>query len=306
MKRFPDNARVCFVGDSITHNGLFVKHIVATYRNRFPESGVEFYNCGISGGNLGNTIAVYHEDIAIYDPTHIVLMIGVNDSNRGALAEPRSGERYERLRAAYERFAANYERFYELTRERGIELTVCTPMPYEEYMESDQVPLRGGYALIQAYAEFVRNFARVRGIALCDYHAEATRYMQEEVLYSPDRVHPTARGHEVMAKTFLATQGIEMESTPESTKELDEWYDTVQKLRNVIAAEYLAGVNYLELTDEERYAAMSAKHDAIERGESDLGIYTEYIGSLICRYLESKPHQAEYIEFVKEFMKSGK
>ena len=59
MNRFPDKSRVCFVGDSITHIGVFIKHIVGHYRKLFPGSGVEFYNCGIAGGYLGNTLAVF-------------------------------------------------------------------------------------------------------------------------------------------------------------------------------------------------------------------------------------------------------
>ena len=35
MARFPDGARVCFVGDSITHNGLFIAYIAAYYRENF-------------------------------------------------------------------------------------------------------------------------------------------------------------------------------------------------------------------------------------------------------------------------------
>ena len=65
MNRFPDGARVCFVGDSITHAGRFQKYIVAYYRKKFPDAKVEFYNCGIAGGNLRNTISIYNEDIDI-------------------------------------------------------------------------------------------------------------------------------------------------------------------------------------------------------------------------------------------------
>ena len=66
---FQDGAVVCFVGDSITHTGTYIKHILHTYRTKFPSSNVEFYDCGIAGGTLANTIAVYDEDIGIYNPT---------------------------------------------------------------------------------------------------------------------------------------------------------------------------------------------------------------------------------------------
>ena len=136
MKQFQNGERVCFVGDSITHKGMFIKQILAYYRKYLPEVKVEFYDCGIAGGNLGNTIKVFDEDIAIYDPTHIVLMIGVNDSRFGRLSAPKP-EGYEIVAAAYERYMSNLEAFYNITKERGIKLTLCTPVPYDEYAVSD-------------------------------------------------------------------------------------------------------------------------------------------------------------------------
>ena len=303
MKRFADNARGCFVGDSITHTGIYLKYIIDTYRKQFPEARVEFYDCGISGGNLGNTIAVYDRDIAIYEPTHIVLMIGVNDAGRSFLNEERSDERYEKLKRAYARYGENLERFYQLTRERGVELTLCTPMPYAEYIESDEAVLRGGYALIQGYAEFVRNFAKSHGVALCDYHAAATEHMQGKNIYSPDRVHPTAYGHEIMAKTFLAMQGIKAERVDGFSSEIEEWYSMTQRLRNVIATEYFMLPGYATMTDEDRIAEMAKIYDEIMSGMRET---TPYFKSLIEIYPKNKPCEAELIAGIKRIMKSGR
>lgn len=301
MKRFDDNARVCFVGDSITHTGTYLKYIIDTYRKQFPGSGVEFYDCGISGGNLGNTIAVYDRDIAIYEPTHIVLMIGVNDSGRSFLNDARSAERYEKLNRSYKRYCENLERFYQLTRERGIELILCTPMPYAEYIESNEPPLRGGYALIQGYAECVRDFARSHGLELCDYHAAATEEMQGEDLYSPDRVHPTARGHEVMARTFLAAQGIEIEGVESFSEEIEEWYSMTQRLRNVIATEYFMVPGYATMPDDERMIEMGKVYGEIMSGLRET---TPYFKSLVEMYPKNKPCEAELIAGIKKFMKA--
>ena len=98
---------MCFVGDSITHRGLYIAHIATHYRKYYPDSKVEFYDCGISGGNLGNSIKVYEEDTALYEPTHAVLMIGVNDASPYTLCDPPSAERYEKLLAAYNKYCNN-------------------------------------------------------------------------------------------------------------------------------------------------------------------------------------------------------
>ena len=276
--------------------------MLATYREQFPDSGVEFYNCGISGGNLGNTIAVFDKDIAIYEPTHIVLMIGINDSGRGYLAEPRSRERYEALLAAYERYKNNMSRFYALTRERGIELILCTPMPYDEFMQSDEMIYRGGYSLVSGYADFVRGFATLHGLALCDYHRAALAYMQTEVIYQPDRVHPTARGHEIMARTFLALQGLEVSEKP-FAPDVEAWYADVQSLRDVVATEFLLISDYLSLTDAERVAAIAKMKEAVDKGTCKL---LPYFVGLIEGYIKNKPREAELVSRVKRFMKETK
>ena len=303
MKRFEDGARVCFVGDSITHTGIFVKHIYAKYREMFPESRVEFYNCGISGGNLGNTIKIFDEDIAIYEPTHIVLMIGVNDSRINLLAEPATKERYDMLTAAFREYQRNLEKFHEITRERGIEFTLCTPVPYAEYMESDGAVLRGGYALVLGYAEFVRKFAAAHKIPLCDYHAAVTEHMQYQNLYNSDRVHPNEDGHVLMAKTFLAAQGIEYDGDAKLTGGIEEWYTVTQKLRNVVATEYFNVPDYTQKPWCEREECIKKLYSSLEDGTYDT---TPYFASLIREYVKNKQHHAEYVEYVKHFMKDNK
>ena len=301
MNRFPDNARVCFVGDSITHSGRFQKYVIACYRKNFPAAKVEFYNCGIAGGNLKNTLGIYNEDIDIYAPTHIVLMIGVNDSRRGRLENAADAERYEKIFEAYEKYKRNIEEFYLLTKEKGVELILCTPAPYDEYQRADSPVLRGGYALMLGYADFIREFAKEKGIALCDYHAAMTRAMQREVLYSSDRVHPNKRGHFYMAKEFLASQNLELSDDEASSVAIEEWYSLTQKIRDVVAAEYFASPDYLKMTAEERFDLIKSLVEKMNQKPVDDG---DYVGGLFRRYLVNKPRLSEYIDAVKQFMKS--
>ena len=300
MDRFPDNARVCFVGDSITHSGRFQKYVIACYRKNFPASKVEFYNCGIAGGNLKNTLAIYNEDIDIYSPTHIVLMIGVNDSRRGRLENDADAERYEKIVEAYEKYKRNIEEVYLLTKEKGVELILCTPAPYDEYQKTDSPVLRGGYALMLGYAAFIREFAKENGIALCDYHAAMTKAMQGEVLYSTDRVHPNDRGHFYMAKAFLDSQNLELCDDMDISADIEEWYALTQKIRDVVTAEFFASPDYLKMTDEERFDAVRSQVERIDKGLADFG---DYVDGLFRRYLIDKPRLEEYINAVKHFMK---
>ena len=108
MNRFPNGARVCFIGDSITHNNLFLAHIVSFYREHFADAKVEFYNCGISGGTLTTTLNCFDEDILPYNPTHAVIMIGINDSDRNALIGAKE-HKYYSLERAYNNYKTNLE-----------------------------------------------------------------------------------------------------------------------------------------------------------------------------------------------------
>ena len=300
MNRFQSGERVCFVGDSITHKGIFIKQILAYYRRFLPDVKVEFYDCGIAGGNLGNTIKVFDEDIAVYDPTHIFLMIGVNDSCFNHLKDPAS-ERYEFLSTAYEKYKNNIETFYQMTSDRGIKLTLCTPVPYAEYEDFDTPAVPGAYALIMGYANFVREFANEKGLDLCDYHTAMTKAMQTEVLYATDRVHPTDAGHFVMARALLAAQGLELSEPMKYTEDLEKWYEATQKIRNIIAAEFFVVPNYTECSDEDRIEAVKKRLEEVNQGINDPG---EYIRTVMQRHVNYKPHQKELIDFVKSYMKN--
>lgn len=300
MSRFPDGARVCFVGDSITHNGLFIAHITAYYREHFPEAKVEFYDCGISGATLRCTLNCFEEDIRPYDPTHVVLMMGVNDSMRTALSDKTGDEKYETLEAAFERFKGRLDTFCGMIKDMGAELTLCTPMPYAEYMESDTPPLRGGSALLLAYADYVRGFAQERGYDLCDYHAYATRVMQtEKTIIRPDRVHPTERGQYHMAKCFLAFQGFDLGEEKPMPADVAKWHEVVLDVRATIAAEHFVMHDDFTSTDEQRMEAIKQWLEQ-EKDRPD----TDYYKELYQRYLRIKKDQKENIKFVVDFMKN--
>ncbi len=298
MNRFPDGARVCFIGDSITHNNRFLAHIVAYYRKHFREAKVEFYNCGISGGTLNTTLACFDEDILTYNPTHAVIMIGINDSARWAL--PFKGEeKYQTIRDAFEKYKSNLIKLCNKLENMGVEITLCTPTPYAEYMESDEAVLRGGYALMQAYADYIRDFAKDKGYPVCDYHDYFIRTMQTEIIYNPDRVHPTNRGQYYMAKCFLASQGFDLGDEKELPEDIAKWHEVVGKIRHVFATEHNILNDDFTLTDEERAAKIKDYFD-----NEQTGPYVDYFKQLAGKYPEFKAQLQENIQFVIDFMKN--
>ena len=297
MNRFPDGARVCFVGDSITHNNRYVAHIVAYYREHFPEAGVEFYNCGTSGATLRCTLNGFDEDIRHYDPTHVVFMMGVNDSGRTLLNE-RSANRYDLLVEKFELFKSRLDTFCAILKEMGTQLIICTPPPYAEYIESDVEPLPGGCALLLGYAEFLKAYAKERGYPLCDQHNYITRAMQNETIYRVDRVHLLERGHYYLAKGFLAFQGLELGEEKELPADVQEWDEHMGMVRSLFAAEHFVMHDDFTSTDEQRIQAIQ---DWLEQ-EKDRPD-TDYYKMLYQKHQRNKHAQQEHIRFCKEFMK---
>ena len=146
MKRFPDGARVAFIGDSITAMNSALKRIIDFYKKNYPDSGIRFFNCGIAGGTAESALRYFDADIMRHAPTHAVLATGVNDSERWHLSLPRSAERYELLRCAYEKYKKNLTALVDKILSLGISLTLCTPIPYDEHTETGSASLKGGYA----------------------------------------------------------------------------------------------------------------------------------------------------------------
>jgi lysophospholipase L1-like esterase len=299
MKRFENGARVCFVGDSITAQNGYLSHIVSYYRRHFPNEKIRFFNCGVAGGSLVNAINTYDIDIACYNPTHIVLTIGVNDSERTALENKSSSERYAILKNAYESFIKAAEEFYILTRKKGVNLIICTPPPYAEYQAIGINPLRGGYALMLGYAEFFRTFAKEHSLPLCDYNTRLTELIQTEELFNPDCVHPNERGHYRMAEIFLESQGLTLD-TDEIDDGLCEWRELTLKIRKIFMIQYLAlPFEHYKLEYSELIEKITQRKADIESG---MVKSFDFMSKGIEEYLILRPHLDEYVKSVIEFM----
>lgn len=300
MYTFSKGDRVCFVGDSITHLNFYLSYIVMNYRKKYPDNNVEFYNCGVSGGTLSTALALFNEDVLIHNPTHVVLMIGINDSNRGEL-ELKGKQKYDNLYSAFSVYKSNLNTFEKLLKSYGIKLIICTPAPYAEYQKTNQEPFHGGYALMQGYAEYLRNFARENGYPICDYFNFLTKVMCEEDLYGNDHVHPTNKGHYYMAKCFLEFLGVQISEELEFTPEIQKWHNVTIDYRNVVAIEHFLLDDDFSVPHEERFEIIK---NYIPKDHSKEN-HAEYFMSLALPYVDNKPRQTEMLKFLRDFMKNN-
>ena len=283
LTKFPAHSNVVFIGDSITAANLVLPRVIHAYKNVLKTPGIHFNNCGVAGGTAKFACDSFDIDIAIHNPTHAVIAFGINDSNRDLLSEPRSPERLNRLEAAFDRYRKSMTELVDRLLAMGTEVTLCTPVPYDEYTAGDP-PLRGGYSLMLGYAEFVRNLAREKGVALYDQHAILSRILATDTIISPDRVHPTEHGYFVLAREFLAAQGIDVGEECPVPDYFSEWHSYVARLRCVLAGDCMI-VRDMSIPTDERIAFMQEK---LEKEDWGIPVFERYIRA----YVADKPEEA--------------
>ena len=233
---FPNGARVVFAGDSNINNNRFLCHINEYYRKNMPGRGISFFNCAIAGGTLGTLLAVFDRDIMYYEPTHIVLSIGGNDSGIIYLRD-KDETTYDKLAECFENFKKNLVAFEGLCKKNNVTLYFGITLPYAEYQDGSPNVYRGGYALFKHYADTMREFAEKGGYAYCDYHPYITRELMFKELYRDDHLHLNNLGHYYLAKCFLEGQGFALD-TDELSPEIVEWNARTQAVRNIFVAMY--------------------------------------------------------------------
>jgi len=214
---FKDGETVCFFGDSITHGGRFHSFIYDYYLTRFPERTIRFVNAGVSGDSAGGALGRLDEDVTARKPSSVVFMFGMNDVGRGNYVTNSD----EKLCAAQKRslqgYQANMEKLVARVRSEAgkPKLLFITPSPFDQTGVNDRNNNQPGCNDgLGRCAEMVRALAAENGGAVVDFHAPMTAFNLEQqkrdpryTIVGPDRVHPGAPGHLMMAWLFLKAQG---------------------------------------------------------------------------------------------------
>lgn len=189
---FTPGARILFQGDSITdgnrgrsadpnhilgHGYVFI--IAARHGAAYPEAKLDFINRGVSGNTVLDLEKRWQKDTLDLKPDILSIMIGVNDSGKGVALD-----QYERV---YDQIiiAAKAAR-------PQLKLVLCAPFTRPKPVIEDDIVKR---------REIVARLAEKHGAALVDFQpvfdAAARRAPADYWIW--DNVHPTYRGHQLMA-----------------------------------------------------------------------------------------------------------
>lgn len=200
LQKFEDGDRICFIGDSITHSGVYHAYLYTYYATRFPDKKIEFYNCGIGGHTAGKTLKTFGWDVPQNNPNKSVVMLGMNDL-RGK-------------KPNYQTYIKSIEQVLSLiSRKTDSSMALMSPTPYDEWIESQTRNIVGFNGVLAKGQEYLSELAISKNISFIDLHTPMTEMMLKKkkqdpkfTLISHDRIHPGRIGHLVMAYLILKSQ----------------------------------------------------------------------------------------------------
>lgn len=213
-QQFKNGDRVCFVGNSITHNGDYWHNVQLYYATRFPQLDVKFFNCGISGDVTSGILRRMDQDILVHKPTWAVIMIGMNDVNRPLYNANRKDEPgiREKQQAAITTYKKNLDSIISIFRNKGIHVILQTPSIYDQTAKITTNNLFGVNDALKACAGFIEAQGKKYKLTVVDYwtmlstlNTTVQKTDSTATLIGKDRVHPGGAGHLLMAWEFLRT-----------------------------------------------------------------------------------------------------
>ena len=297
---FENKDIICFLGDSITANGMWMAEV---YQSLRKNQKVKCYNCGVSGATTEKALLYLHSRCLIYNPDYVVMMFGINDINRVLYADaPYSSKCEAQKKAALEAHKAAYEKLVEQTVAFGSKVILCVAVPYDEVNDKKEPNLHCQCAMDES-GEFVRFLADKYGCALVDFKSVMQPLLTERNLISEDRIHPTDDGYHAMAQIFLRDIGEQEVCDFDTPFVFESWnkerYDAEISLHTVNYIEYnaLLKEGYIDkLTYEERKNIAAKRYAECEDKEGYVGasladyikkidMFNVYMGEIIKRTL---------------------
>ena len=219
-RTFGDGEKVCFFGDSITHEGFYHKFVTDYYLTRFPDRNIRFRNVGVSGDTAGGARTRYEANIRANNPTTVSFFFGMNDKGSGIYTAPLTDQKImeqESRRTAYTTnmldLVARVKRDFPKA-----SLYFCTPTPFDDTVvfpgQEGPCARLGEKAALKGYAELVRSWCAKEGGTLVDLSATLNAFNDRKQRNDPsytiigkDRVHPGKPGHFLILQEFLRAQG---------------------------------------------------------------------------------------------------
>lgn len=213
---FRNGETVCFVGNSITFNGEFFHQIALFHTLRYPMQPIRIFNSGIGGNTAADVLERLDDDVLDKKPQVCVLKLGMNDVKKELyLPEAAKDPDIDRKRrAALETYRQNYEKIIQRLLAAHCRLVLQTPTIYDQTAAIAAAKQTGRNDALGICTQIVKGLAHKYHLPVVDYWnflGPLNQALQAKdstaTLIGPDRVHPGATGHFLMAYQFLITTG---------------------------------------------------------------------------------------------------
>jgi lysophospholipase L1-like esterase len=203
--------KVVFYGDSITEQRLYTTLVETYVVTRFPQLKISFIHSGwsgdrVGGGGGGPIDLRLNRDVLAYQPSVVTIMLGMNDGNYQPYSE-----------ATANIYQNGYRHILDTLQSKlpGVRLTLIQPSPYDDITRPPVFP-NGYNAVLVKFGAFVNDLATTNKQTAADFNTPMNRMLtkaesvdpQLAQTIIPDRVHPSAAGHLVMAESLLKAWGV--------------------------------------------------------------------------------------------------
>jgi lysophospholipase L1-like esterase len=210
FKMKPSPSTILFQGDSITDGGRSrnddLNHVLghgyaylisSRLGMELADRQKKFYNRGISGDRASDLYARWNEDTLSLQPDLISILIGVNDAWRSMNGE---------AKGYTDRFARAYRHLLEETREVVPETGLVLMEPFILKTGATLDKWDEWEKLMTDYQEQVRDMAEQFGAVWVPLQQTFNAALQkaDASYWLWDGVHPTAAGHELIARQWLS------------------------------------------------------------------------------------------------------
>ncbi len=200
--------KIVCMGASIVAAGTFSYELQLYLACRFPARRIEVVNAGVSG-----TTAAWGyehiEEILALKPNAVILGYGMNDVGREDYRTlwPQSVDQAKRRLYGIESYRTNLKKIIDALQKRGIDVVLLPPFPYDEYgtrpAPDDKLAFCNSVGLeklaLLCHQEYGGKLPLpMTRTVLCRLYAH-----YPELRVAPDRIHPDARGHWLIADEIV-------------------------------------------------------------------------------------------------------